>query len=110
MGSTNHPGVTMTADAAILEANLSNIEKGATGFRVLSIVFTVFTILMILLLAASLVGYAATEGEAAVVLVERAKDLFNNVVEYGLLAWLSRLASDAFRSIAALSRENQGLV
>jgi len=100
----------MTADAAILEANLSNIEKGATGFRVLSIVFTVFTILMILLLAASLVGYAATEGEAAVVLVERAKDLFNNVVEYGLLAWLSRLASDAFRSIAALSRENQGLV
>ena len=100
----------MPSDAALLEANLTNIEKGATGFRVLSIVFTAGTILMILLLAASLVGYAATEGEAAVVMVERAKDLFNNVIEYGLLAWLSRLSSEAFRSIAALTRENQGLV
>jgi hypothetical protein len=98
----------------ILESNLKNIERGAAGFRILATIFTVFAVVYMIILVIGLVAYGFTmvEGhaEALTVLLGLFQNYFESFIEVALLAWLCRLSSNAFGSIAALTRENRGLV
>ncbi len=100
----------MTTDAKFLESNLNTIEKGVVGFRVLSIIFTVFAALSVGLVVLAFGRHVGADGAtfadaAGAVLMSGMK-----VVEWALLAWFARLASAAFASLGALTRENAGLV
>jgi hypothetical protein len=100
----------MTTDALLLNENLKDIETGAKGFRVLQVIFTVFTALFFIATMLSVVGALGLDGDAAMAMTERAKDFFGSFIESALLVWLARLSGNAFSSIAALTRENAGLV
>ena len=100
----------MTSDTQLLERNLDRIEQGAVGLRVLTIVFTVLTILAGVGLTLALVAHGQQGGWDLAALATEALSSAGAVVQLALLAWLSRLTSRALESVAALTRENRGVV
>lgn len=86
-----------------LQGKLKNVEQGAQGFRVLSVVCLVLAavalIPAVLELRHLLDGVAVTEVLANV--VQRTM----GAVQLVVFAWLARRASDAFQAIAGLIAE-----
>ncbi len=94
----------------ILEKNLKNIEQGASGLRIFSAIFGVLAVVCAVTLGFILFGPGQGEDKSLGVLAEEHWEFISQLIEWILLGGLCSLASKAFDSIAALTRENKGLV
>jgi hypothetical protein len=92
----------MSETAPNLEQNLSNLQRGARGFRVLSLVLTVIGVL---LLGAGGLKLLRLLREIEWSVLADALQTASGCLIYFLLAWLARRAADAFVSISALIKE-----
>ena len=86
-----------------LQGKLQNIERGARGFRVLSIVCVVLG--CVALLPAALELRHLLEGVAMTEVLSNLVQRTLGAVQLFVFAWLSSRVSDAFESIAGLIAE-----
>ncbi len=94
----------------ILEKNLKNIEQGASGLRIFSAIFRVLAVVCAITLGLFFFGTGQVEDQTLGAFAQEYQPIISHLVECVLLGWVCELASKAFDSIAALTRENKGLV
>ncbi len=94
----------------ILEKNLKTIEHGASGLRIFSAIFRVLAVVCAITLGLFFFGPGQVEDQTLGAFAQEYQPFISHLVECVLLAVVCELASNAFGSIAALTRENQGLV
>lgn len=94
----------------LLNSKLELIDRGSHWFRVVGIFLVVWGILSLVATGLRLLPLL---GGRELDLVELAKDTFSGAgtgVMYLALSYMSFRAQDAFQAIAALIRENEGII
>jgi hypothetical protein len=89
----------------LLDSKLADINKGAQGFKVISIVLTVFGFLVILAGGLKLLPLLGDGGADVGQVLGHAAGTGSGAIGYWIMAWMARRAGDAFQAICALIRE-----